>query len=182
MVLSWLGAAAACGADVLAPLGVQKILVTNGAVTGVATDSGQIKAPVVVAATGAWAPELLDPLGVRLPIERRRLDMATLEQEPGAQGLHTCITDGNSNLVIRPDMGRRIVAVAYPPEMPEVDDPLADAPPRAHHDHSVRLGRALAERLPALTIAGIVSNYQRRPTTSPRTITPSWDGPRRSPT
>ena len=157
MVLSWLGATAACGAHVLTPLGVQEILVTGGAVTGVATDSGTIKAPVVVAATGAWAPDLLDPLGVHLPIERRRLDMATLEVVPGARGLHTCITDGNSNLVIRPDMGRRILAVAYPPEMPEVDDPLADAPPEAHHDHSARLEKALAERLPALTVAGTVS-------------------------
>ena len=157
MVLSWLGAAVTLGADVLTPLGVQQILTDDGAVTGVATDRGRITAPVVVVATGAWAPDLLDPLGVHLPIERRRLDMATLEQEPGARALQACITDGNSNLVIRPDMGRRMVAVAYPPEMPEVDDPLADAPPDAHHEHSVRLGKALRERLPALTVSGIVS-------------------------
>ncbi|MCY4424116.1 MAG: FAD-binding oxidoreductase [Acidimicrobiaceae bacterium] len=157
MVLSWLGAAVTLGADVLTPLGVHEILTDDGAVTGVATGRGRITAPVVVVATGAWAPDLLDPLGVHLPIERRRLDMATLEQEPGARALQACITDGNSNLVIRPDMGRRIIAVAYPPEMPEVDDPLADAPPDAHREHSVRLGRALAERLPALAVAGIVS-------------------------
>ncbi len=157
MVLSWLGAAVTLGADVLTPLGVQQILTDDGAVTGVATDRGRITAPVVVVATGAWAPDLLDPLGVHLPIERRRLDMATLEQEPGARALQACITDGNSNLVIRPDMGRRMIAVAYPPEMPEVDDPLADAPPDAHHEHSVRLGKALRERLPALTVSGIVS-------------------------
>ena len=157
MVLSWLGAAVTLGADVLTPLGVQEILTDDGAVAGVATDGGRITAPVVVVATGAWAPDLLDPLGVHLPIERRRLDMATLEQEPGARALHACITDGNSNLVIRPDMGRRILAVAYPPEMPEVDDPLADAPPDAHDEHSVRLEKALAERLPALTVSGIAS-------------------------
>ncbi len=157
MVLSWLGAATAHGARVLTPLGVQEILTAGGAVTGVATDGGEIRAPIVVVATGAWAPDLLDPIGVHLPIERRRLDMVTLEQEPGARALHLCITDGNSNLVIRPDMGRRILAVAYPREMPEVDDPLADAPAQAHHEHSVRLNKALAERLPALTVAGTVS-------------------------
>ena len=157
MVLSWLGAAAALGADVLTPLGVREILTDSGAVTGVTTDRGRITAPVVVVATGAWAPDLLDPLGVRLPIERRRLDMATLEQEPGARALQACITDGNSNLVIRPDMGRHLIAVAYPTEMPEVDDPLADARPDAHREHSVRLNRALAERLPALAVSGIVS-------------------------
>ena len=50
MVLSWLGAATAHGARVLTPLGVQEILVTDGAVAGVATDSGDIKAPV------SWRP------------------------------------------------------------------------------------------------------------------------------
>ena len=65
MVLSWLGAAQAHDADVLAPLAVEEIAVAGGAVTGVATARGEISAPVVVVATGAWARDLLDPLGVR---------------------------------------------------------------------------------------------------------------------
>ena len=157
MVLSWLGAATTAGADVLAPLAVEEIMVADGTVTGVATARGDIAAPVVVVATGAWARDLLDPLGVHVPVERRRLDMAMLEQEPGSRALHTFITDGNSNLVIRPDMGRRVLAVAYPPRMPEVDDPLGDAPADDHADHSVRIRRAVAERLPAMAIAKTVS-------------------------
>ena len=157
MVLSWLGAATAAGAEVLAPLAVEEILVSDGAVAGVATARGVIAAPLVVVATGAWARDLLDPLGVHVPIERRRLDLAMLEQEPGARALHTFITDGNSNLVIRPDMGRRVLAVAYPPEMPEVDDPLADAPPVDHEDHAARIRRAVAERLPSMAIAKTLS-------------------------
>ena len=157
MVLSWLGAATAAGADVLAPLAVEEIMVAGGAVTGVATSGGEIAAPTVVVATGAWATDLLDPLGVHVPVERRRLDLAMLEQEPGAPALHTFITDGNSNLVIRPDMGRRVLAVAYPPHMPAVDDPLGDASPSDHADHAVRIRQAVAERLPAMSIAKTVS-------------------------
>ena len=157
MVLSWLGAAQAYDADVLAPLSVEEITVAGGAVTGVSTASGDISAPVVVVATGAWAPDLLDPLGVHVPVERRRLDLAMLEQAPGSRALHTFITDGNSNLVIRPDMGRRVLAVAYPPEMPEVDDPLEDAGDDGHAEHSERIRRAVAERLPAMTVARTVS-------------------------
>ena len=157
MVLSWLGAATAAGAEVLAPLAVEEIMVAGGAVTGVATSTGEISAPVVVVATGAWARDLLDPLGVHVPVERRRLDMAMLEQEPGSRSLHTFITDGNSNLVIRPDMGRRVLAVAYPPHMPEVDDPLGDAGDDDHAAHSVRIRQAVAQRLPAMTIARTVS-------------------------
>lgn len=156
MVLSWLGAAQALGGDVLTPLTVEEITTAGGAVTGVATDRGEISAPVIVVATGAWARDLLDPLGVHVPIERRRLDMAMLELQPGSRGLHTLITDGNSNLVIRPDMGRRVLAVAYPPLMPEVDDPLEDAGADDHTEHAVRIRRAVAERLPDMSIAETV--------------------------
>ncbi|WP_419551864.1 NAD(P)/FAD-dependent oxidoreductase [Candidatus Poriferisodalis sp.] len=157
MVLSWLTAASAAGADVLAPLAVEGITTSGGAVTGVSTAAGEIRASTVVAATGAWARDLLDPLGVEVPVERRRLDMAVLEQDAGARALGTCITDGNSNLVIRPDMGRHIVAVAYPPEMPAVVDPLADASAADHAAHDVRLEAAIAERLPSLTVASTAS-------------------------
>ena len=157
MVLSWLTAASAAGAHVLAPVAVEGVTTSSGAVVGVNTAAGEIRAPVVVAATGAWARDLLDPLGVEVPIERRRLEMAVLEQHAGARALGTCITDGNSNLVIRPDMGRHIVAVAYPPEMPVVVDPLADASDTDHAAHDVRLRAAISERLPSLTVASTVS-------------------------
>ena len=157
MVLSWLAAATAAGATVLAPVAVEGIMTSGGAVTGISTAVGEIRASTVVAATGAWARDLLDPLGVEVPVERRRLDMAVLSQDAGARALGTCITDGNSNLVIRPDMGRHIVAVAYPPEMPAVVDPLADASAADHAAHDVRLKAAIAERLPSLTVASTVS-------------------------
>ncbi len=157
MVLSWLGAAQAHGADVIAPLTVTEITTAAGAVTGVATAQGTISAPTVVVATGAWATDLLDPLKVNVPVQRRRLDLAMLEQAPGTGALHTFITDGNSNLVIRPDMGRRVLAVAYPPQMPEVEDPLADAGDAGHAEHAARIRAAVAERLPALAIAETVS-------------------------
>ena len=157
MVLSWLAAATAAGAAVLAPVAVEQIATSGGAVNGVVTAAGEIRAPTVIAATGAWARDLLEPLGAEVPIERRRLDMSVLEQHPGARALGTCITDGNSNLVIRPDMGRHIVAAAYPPEMPVVDDPLADAPEADHQAHAERIRVALAERLPSLTVASTVS-------------------------
>ncbi len=156
LVLSWLTAASAAGAKVLTPLAVEEILVTDGSVVGVATELGTIAAPVVVAATGAWATDLLEPLDVQVPLERRRLDMAMLEQRPGARALHTCITDGNSNLVIRPDMGRHVLAVAYPPEMPLTDDPLADGSQSDHQAHGARIEAAIGERLPSIQVGDTV--------------------------
>ncbi len=153
MVLSWLGAATSAGATVIAPAAVTGITTSGGSVSGVAlADGSRIDAPVVVAATGAWARDLLNPLGVDVPVQRRRLDMAMRSAQPGSPQLHTCVTDGNSNLVIRPGMGRQVLAVAYPTKMPLVDDPLADAGTEGHQAHAERIHKAVNHRLPGLTL------------------------------
>lgn len=156
MVLSWLGAAQANGAALHFGLAVEAIATEGGKVAGVETARGRIDAPVVVAAAGAWTTDLLAPLGIDLPIARRRLDMAFLKQPPGKPQIRTCITDGNSNVVMRPDMGPYLLAVAYPDEMPEVTDPAAPAPAADEARHRARLDKALAERLPDIAGAEIV--------------------------
>lgn len=156
MVLSWLGAAQANGAVLHSGLAVEAIATEGGRVAGVETARGRIDAPVVVAAAGAWTTDLLAPLGIDVPIARRRLDMAFLKQPPGKPQIRTCITDGNSNVVMRPDMGPYLLAVAYPDEMPEVTDPAAPAPAADEARHRARLDKALAERLPDVAGAEIV--------------------------
>ena len=148
MVLSWLGAATRRGLELKSGRLVTAIETSGLRVTGVRTSQGCIQAPLVINATGAWARDLLSPLGVDVPVERRRLDMAYLCQPPNRAQIGTCITDGNSNVVIRPDMGREILVAAYPPEMPLVDDPLAPEPPHEQAAHRERIAKALAERLP----------------------------------
>lgn len=156
MVLSWLGAAQANGATLHTGFAVEAITTKGGKVAGVETARGRIDAPVVVAAAGAWTTDLLAPLGIDLPIARRRLDMAFLKQPPGKPQIRTCITDGNSNVVMRPDMGPYLLAVAYPDEMPEVTDPAAPAPAIDEASHRARLDKALTERLPDVAGAEIV--------------------------
>ena len=158
MVLSWLTAAQVDGARLLSGVRVTALRTASGAVAGVATDAGDIDAPAVVAATGAWGRELLDPVGVEVPLGRLRLDMATLEIEPGRPQMQCCVTDGNSNVVVRPDLGRRVVAVAYPDAMPAVDDPLADGTDADHRAHLDRLDAAFASRMPTMRGAKVVGH------------------------
>ncbi|MDQ0313628.1 D-amino acid dehydrogenase [Amorphus orientalis] len=47
---------------------VRRIRADAGRVTGVETPLGPVDADAVVVATGPWAPKLLDPLGIRVPI------------------------------------------------------------------------------------------------------------------
>ena len=158
MVLSWLTAAQIQGARLLSGVRVTALRTAGGAVAGVATTVGNIDAPAVVTATGAWGRELLDPLGVEVPLGRLRLDMATLEIEAGRPQMQCCVTDGNSNVVVRPDMGRRVVAVAYPDDMPAVDDPLAPGADEDHRAHLDRLDAAFAARMPTMRRARVIGH------------------------
>lgn len=156
MILSWLSAAQAKGLTLMTGVKVDAIATRNGKVTGVETAKGRIEAPIVIAATNAWARDLLSPLGVEVPIKRLRLDMAILRQGLGKPEVRTCITDGNSNVVLRPDLGPYAWVVAYPPVMPEVADPLGEAPADEVAAHKARMNKAFAARLPAYVGAEVV--------------------------
>ena len=153
MVLSWLSAAQANGVQVINSLKVKHLRSSNNCVTGVTTDFGDIDAPLVVLATGAWANDLLEPIGAAVPLQKRRLELTTLQTQAGQAQIRSCITDGNSNIVLRPDMGCRFVAAAYPAEMPLVDNPLAMASQADQTAHLTRIEAALAQRIPSLQAA-----------------------------
>ena len=169
MVLSWLTAAQENGLELITGLRVDAIETKSGRVTGVATADGRIETSVVITATGPWGRDLLSPLGIDLPLEVRRLDMMYLRQPPGRAQIGCCITDGNSNVVIRPDAGRDILVAAYPPEMPLARDPAEANNDIDDADHLARIRKALAERLPdfrdAEPIRAVSGTYD---------ITPDW--------
>ncbi len=156
MILSWLSAAQGMGLSFMSGVKVKAIETRSGRVTGVDTSLGRIDAPIVIAATNAWARDLLSPIGVDVPIRRMRLDMAILRQGLGKKQVRTCITDGNSNVVLRPDLGPYAWVVAYPPAMPEVVDPLGEAPADEIAQHRLRMDKAFAARLPAYVGAEVV--------------------------
>lgn len=169
IVLSFLSAAQENGVKLMSGTRVLGIKTVNGRVSGVRTEAGIISAPLVVNAAGSWATQLLEPLGVNAPIEARRLDTMYLAQPPGSIQIDCCITDGNSNIAIRPDMGRNILVGAYPKEMPLAADPGEPPNPRADEEHLQRIRRSLSERLPdfasATPVRSVGGTYD---------ITPDW--------
>jgi glycine/D-amino acid oxidase-like deaminating enzyme len=68
------------GARLLQGTAVTGLEVAGGRCTGVRTDAGGIAADTVIVTAGSWAPTLLDPVGVRVPIEPMRLQV--IETEP----------------------------------------------------------------------------------------------------
>jgi glycine/D-amino acid oxidase-like deaminating enzyme len=158
MVLSCLTGAQDNGLSAFHGLRVESIDMVGDRTVGVTTSEGWIESPVVVTATGAWARDLLQPVDVDVPITRRRLDMVTLEQATGRPRIGTCVTDGNSNVVLCPDMGAQMLAVAYPKEMPVVEDPLGGPSDREHKAHMKRFTKAFSERLPDYVDAKVVKH------------------------
>lgn len=68
------------GANVLSGTEVTGLDIVGGVCQGVQTSAGAIAADTVIVATGAWAPSLLDPFGIKVPIEPMRMQI--VETEP----------------------------------------------------------------------------------------------------
>ena len=169
MALSWLTATQEQGAQLMTKVRVNAIETKNGIVSGISTSQGRIAASVVINATGPWGNELLSPLDIHLPLEARRLDMMYMRQPPNRSQIGCCITDGNSNVVIRPDMGRDILVAAYPPKLPLSKNPLECGNKNDEATHHQRIQTAFAKCLPdyqdAQPIRSVSGSYD---------ITPDW--------
>ncbi len=78
-------------------------IIENGKVRGVATDHGEIAAPIVVAATGPWSRPLLQHAGYDLPIETEYHEVAMLKNAPGMKGGGCACIDSVTATYFRPD-------------------------------------------------------------------------------
>lgn len=66
------------GANILEGCEVTGITTSGGRVTGVETTKGEIAADVVVCAAGPWSLPLLAPLGIEVPLESQRVQVAVV--------------------------------------------------------------------------------------------------------
>jgi sarcosine oxidase subunit beta len=77
----------------------------GGRVTGVATDRGDVAAPVVVAATGPWSRPLFAGVGFDLPVEGEYHEVAILKNPPDLSGVGPACIDGITTTYFRPEVG-----------------------------------------------------------------------------
>jgi len=77
----------------------------GGRVTGVATDRGDVAAPVVVAATGPWSRPLFAGVGFDLPVEGEYHEVAILKNPSGLSGVGPACIDGITTTYFRPEVG-----------------------------------------------------------------------------
>jgi sarcosine oxidase, subunit beta len=92
------------GAAVVQDVLVEAILTAGSKVTGVRTGAGQVSAPAVVVCAGLWAPRLLAPLGVEVPVAPKRHQMCFFRRPPGFVA-HPGVLDRPHGTYMRPETG-----------------------------------------------------------------------------
>jgi glycine/D-amino acid oxidase-like deaminating enzyme len=168
MCLGWFAAATRNGLRSHLGVAVDAFRVEAGRVVGLETADGFVPAGKVVLATGAWANDLLRPLGGEQPIELRRLQVLVARTGPGGPLPSAVCSDAVTNVVVRPDRGRQFCAVAYAGEdllerADDCDHGLSD-----DYEDAVRAG--LTERYPRLAGFELVRGFA-----GPYDVTPDWN-------
>jgi glycine/D-amino acid oxidase-like deaminating enzyme len=168
MCLGWFAAATRNGLRSHLGVAVDAFRVEAGRVVGLETADGFVPAGKVVLATGAWANDLLRPLGAEQPIELRRLQVLVARTGPGGPLPSAVCSDAVTNVVVRPDRGRQFCAVAYAGEdllerADDCDHGLSD-----DYEDAVRAG--LTERYPRLAGFELVRGFA-----GPYDVTPDWN-------
>jgi glycine/D-amino acid oxidase-like deaminating enzyme len=168
MCLGWFAAATRNGLRHNLGRAVNAIRVDAGRAVGLETADGFVPAGQVVLAAGAWANDLLRPLGAGQPIELRRLQVLVGRADPGRSLPSAVCSDAVTNVVVRPDRGRQFCAVAYAGEdllerADDCDHGLSDG-----YEEAVR--RGLRTRYPRLAEFELVRGFA-----GPYDVTPDWN-------
>jgi glycine/D-amino acid oxidase-like deaminating enzyme len=168
MCLGWFASAASRGLRHHLGRSVDSIRVEGGRAVGLETADGFVPTGQVVLAVGAWANDLLRPLGAEQPIELRRLQVLIGRTGPGEPLPSAVCSDAVTNVVVRPDRGHQFCAVAYAGEdlLERADD--CDHDLSAGYEDAVR--RGLQERYPRLAGFELVRGFA-----GPYDITPDWN-------
>lgn len=124
-------------------------LLTDGAkVTGVRTSQGDIAAPVVVNAAGAWAAQVAKWAGVDLPVLPYRRHCFTTAPLPFVRETLPMIVDMKSGVYMHRESGGMLLGLADKDEPPSFDESV-------NWDFLERVVEPAMARLPALEAAEV---------------------------
>ncbi|HEX6140084.1 MAG TPA: FAD-binding oxidoreductase [Candidatus Limnocylindria bacterium] len=150
---SFIAAARERGAQVRTTRRVLELLADGDRVIGVRTEQGDVHAPIVVLAAGAWSAQLARGIGLDLPIRAWIHDTAYIARPDGFGTFPTFIDFGRA-MYVRPE-GTHLVLVGLEDGNPVVDTP--DQALRGSPDFTERAVDRVTQRLPGLAEGGLQS-------------------------
>ncbi|MGH2461079.1 MAG: NAD(P)/FAD-dependent oxidoreductase [Chloroflexota bacterium] len=101
--------AAEAGVEIRPNTPVDGVLHRGGAVIGVQTARGEIRAPVVVDAAGAWSRLVAEVAGIRVPLVPTRHQLYATEPIPGVEPLQPIVRILETSVYVRHERGGLLV-------------------------------------------------------------------------
>jgi len=163
------GKAAEAGAEIRVDTPAVGLNVSDGRVTSVATEGGEVSTPIVVNAAGPWAGQVARWAGLDLPLEISREQDIVIRPPSDAPPLRRVVSNMVDRTYFRPDGDRNILVGTGHPKSNEPADPDSfshDADPEFIREVSRRLVR----RFPALENSSLITGWSGL-----YTITPDWN-------
>jgi glycine/D-amino acid oxidase-like deaminating enzyme len=168
LAIAFAARATELGARALPFTRVTGIIAEGGRVAGITTDRGEIRAPVVVDAAGAWTARVAAGAGLRVPLVPVRHQLLVTEPIPGVAPLQPIVRMVEASVYVRHEQGgllfggyedapRVVDAAALPPAFQIADLPLDLAVLRALIDE-------VGEHFPALRTARVAIHRGGLPT------------------
>ena len=149
---------------------VTGIRVENGRVIGVDTSEGQIDAAAVVNTAGPWGPALARSVGVNVPAEPSRHQIASYKQ-PGdfTHPMHVIIADMLNEHYMRPDTGGLTLAGSLVDDTSDAVDNPDVYNQKVDRSFVEEMVEKSAQRMPVLEQGGLQGGWAGL-----YTVTPDW--------
>ena len=160
--------AQARGASILPHTTVTGLETSDGRVTGVETDRGVIRTPVVVDAAGAWTRQVAAMSGIRVPIVPTRHQLFVSEPLPGVRADLPMVRIMDAGVYVRPCEGGFLWGVFEQDprqfDMDELDGHFQIADLDLDPEVLWRAADEVAPQLPSLRAAGVREHRGGLPT------------------
>jgi 4-methylaminobutanoate oxidase (formaldehyde-forming) len=160
------------GAQVFERTRVLGITATDGSVTGVQTDKGDIEAEIVVNCAGQWAKAIGSMCGVNVPLHSAEHFYVVTEQIEGVDRMMPILRDPDGYTYMKEEVGGLVVGGFEPVAKPwvspdEIPYPFEFQLLEEDWDHFEILMESALHRLPVLNRTGIKKFYN-----GPESFTP----------
>lgn len=169
VVASYAAAARKHGADIRLGVEVKEVVKKAGKVVGVETNEGRYESPTVILATGPWAAQLGKDMGIKLPVQACRTQVALYRRPPDFGRRGAVYADFVQGLYFKPTHGDMIHAGSLSGE--EINSPVDadDYNEAADGDWLPGVRQRLSRRYPAMH-----RGYGRGGFGALYAITPDW--------
>lgn len=142
----------------------------NGTIHKVETTAGTFESPTVIIATGPWAQQIGQMIGVTFPYENSRHKVITLKIDRPYEPHWPVVKDLTTldKIYFRPETGGVVLVGTG-----DHGDPIEDPDTLTDHidlDHVERIGALISHRMPPFSEAKFTAGW-----TGPYDITPDWN-------